>query len=157
MRAMTWWDHETNSIWSQPWGMSIAGELEGATGSQPCIWRPRDRRRRPQAGQHQDSGKRPADVEAPRACLAGQRQGHDRRQYRHGDNGPGLKEGDEGDRRGGESEAETGRYWIEGSHHEMASDGVSLWPRRKCAQRPLDRASGDRCPTGKGVARAGLF
>ncbi len=29
MRAMTWWDHETNSVWSQPWGMSIGGELEG--------------------------------------------------------------------------------------------------------------------------------
>ncbi len=29
MRAMTWWDHETGSIWSQPWGMSIGGELEG--------------------------------------------------------------------------------------------------------------------------------
>ena len=31
MRAMTWWDHETESIWSQPWGMSIAGELEGTS------------------------------------------------------------------------------------------------------------------------------
>jgi len=29
MRAMTWWDRETASVWSQPWGMSIAGELEG--------------------------------------------------------------------------------------------------------------------------------
>ena len=29
MRAMTWWNHETESIWSQPWGMPIAGELEG--------------------------------------------------------------------------------------------------------------------------------
>jgi hypothetical protein len=26
---MTWWDHETSSIWSQPWGMAIAGPLEG--------------------------------------------------------------------------------------------------------------------------------
>ena len=29
MRAMTWWDHETESVWSQPWGMAIAGPLEG--------------------------------------------------------------------------------------------------------------------------------
>jgi len=29
MRAMTWWDHETESIWSQPWGRSIRGELKG--------------------------------------------------------------------------------------------------------------------------------
>ena len=29
MRAMTWWDHETESIWSQPWGMAIHGPLEG--------------------------------------------------------------------------------------------------------------------------------
>ena len=29
MRAMTWWDHETNSIWSQPWGAAIEGPLEG--------------------------------------------------------------------------------------------------------------------------------
>lgn len=29
MLAMTWFDHETDSIWSQPWGMSIAGDLEG--------------------------------------------------------------------------------------------------------------------------------
>ena len=27
MTAMTWWDHETESIWSQPWGTSIAGPL----------------------------------------------------------------------------------------------------------------------------------
>tara|TARA_B100000315_G_scaffold76091_1_gene69659 strand:+ start:4605 stop:5174 length:570 start_codon:yes stop_codon:yes gene_type:complete len=26
---MTWWDHETESIWSQPWGTAIAGDLEG--------------------------------------------------------------------------------------------------------------------------------
>ena len=29
--AMTWWDWETSSIWSQPWGAAIAGELEGET------------------------------------------------------------------------------------------------------------------------------
>jgi hypothetical protein len=29
MNAMTWWDHETGSIWSQPWGRSIDGELKG--------------------------------------------------------------------------------------------------------------------------------
>ena len=29
MRAMTWWDHETDSIWSQPWGVAIDGELKG--------------------------------------------------------------------------------------------------------------------------------
>ena len=29
MNAMTWWDHETESIWSQPWGTSIAGDLRG--------------------------------------------------------------------------------------------------------------------------------
>ena len=28
MRAMTWYDHETESVWSQPWGMAIAGPLE---------------------------------------------------------------------------------------------------------------------------------
>ena len=27
--AMTWWDHETDSIWSQPWGIAIDGELKG--------------------------------------------------------------------------------------------------------------------------------
>lgn len=27
--AMTWWDHETQSIWSQPWGAAIDGPLEG--------------------------------------------------------------------------------------------------------------------------------
>ena len=31
MRAMTWWDHETQSIWSQPWGAALAGPLEGTT------------------------------------------------------------------------------------------------------------------------------
>ena len=30
MRAMTWYDHTTESIWSQPWGRAISGELEGA-------------------------------------------------------------------------------------------------------------------------------
>jgi len=29
MSAMTWWDHETTSIWSQPWGRAINGELIG--------------------------------------------------------------------------------------------------------------------------------
>lgn len=29
MNAMTWWDHETQSIWSQPWGRSIDGPLKG--------------------------------------------------------------------------------------------------------------------------------
>ena len=29
MNAMTWWDWETNSIWSQPWGAAIDGELAG--------------------------------------------------------------------------------------------------------------------------------
>lgn len=28
--AMTWWDHRTGSIWSQPLGEAIAGPLEGA-------------------------------------------------------------------------------------------------------------------------------
>ena len=27
--AMTWWDWETESIWSQPWGSAIAGPLKG--------------------------------------------------------------------------------------------------------------------------------
>jgi hypothetical protein len=27
--AMTWWDHTTESIWSQPWGRAIRGELKG--------------------------------------------------------------------------------------------------------------------------------
>ncbi len=27
--AMTWWDWETQSIWSQPWGAAIEGELSG--------------------------------------------------------------------------------------------------------------------------------
>ena len=29
--AMTWWDHDTGSIWSQPIGEAIAGPLQGAT------------------------------------------------------------------------------------------------------------------------------
>jgi hypothetical protein len=29
MNAMTWWDHTTNSVWSQPWGRAIAGPLKG--------------------------------------------------------------------------------------------------------------------------------
>jgi hypothetical protein len=31
MNAMTWWDHETGSVWSQVWGQAIAGPLKGAT------------------------------------------------------------------------------------------------------------------------------
>ena len=30
MSAMTWWDHETESVWSQPWGSAIDGPLSGA-------------------------------------------------------------------------------------------------------------------------------
>ncbi len=29
MNAMTWWDHETGSAWSQPWGRAIKGEYKG--------------------------------------------------------------------------------------------------------------------------------
>lgn len=29
--AMTWWDHETGSVWSQPLGEAIVGELKGST------------------------------------------------------------------------------------------------------------------------------
>lgn len=29
MNAMTWWDWETQSIWSQPWGAAIEGKLTG--------------------------------------------------------------------------------------------------------------------------------
>lgn len=29
MNAMTWWDHDTESIWSQVWGQAILGPLEG--------------------------------------------------------------------------------------------------------------------------------
>jgi len=29
MSAMTWWDHETESVWSQPWGRAIGGEYRG--------------------------------------------------------------------------------------------------------------------------------
>ena len=31
MNAMTWWDHATRSVWSQPWGASIAGPLKGTS------------------------------------------------------------------------------------------------------------------------------
>ena len=30
MNAMTWWDHKTESVWSQPWGSAISGPLENA-------------------------------------------------------------------------------------------------------------------------------
>jgi hypothetical protein len=29
MNAMTWYDHQTDSIWSQPWGRALAGPLKG--------------------------------------------------------------------------------------------------------------------------------
>ncbi len=29
MNAMTWYDHETGSIWSQPWGRALVGPLKG--------------------------------------------------------------------------------------------------------------------------------
>ena len=29
MNAMTWYDHETESLWSQPWGRAIRGPLKG--------------------------------------------------------------------------------------------------------------------------------
>ncbi|MCH8221838.1 MAG: DUF3179 domain-containing protein [Chloroflexi bacterium] len=29
MNAMTWWDHKTASVWSQPWGTAITGTLKG--------------------------------------------------------------------------------------------------------------------------------
>jgi len=29
MNAMTWWDHDTSSVWSQPMGEAILGPLEG--------------------------------------------------------------------------------------------------------------------------------
>jgi hypothetical protein len=29
MNAMTWYDHKTESLWSQPWGSAIHGNLEG--------------------------------------------------------------------------------------------------------------------------------
>jgi len=29
MNAMTWYDHETQSIWSQPWGRALDGDLKG--------------------------------------------------------------------------------------------------------------------------------
>ena len=30
MNAMTWWDWSTGSVWAQPWGLAIDGELRGA-------------------------------------------------------------------------------------------------------------------------------
>ena len=30
LNAMTWWDHETGSVWSQPLGEAIAGPLKGS-------------------------------------------------------------------------------------------------------------------------------
>jgi hypothetical protein len=29
MNAMTWWDHATGSVWSQPWGRALQGEYKG--------------------------------------------------------------------------------------------------------------------------------
>ena len=29
MRAMTWYDHTTHSVWSQPWGRAIRGDYKG--------------------------------------------------------------------------------------------------------------------------------
>lgn len=29
MSAMTWYDHETRSLWSQPWGRAISGQYKG--------------------------------------------------------------------------------------------------------------------------------
>ena len=29
MNAMVWWDHQTDSVWSQPWGAAIGGPLKG--------------------------------------------------------------------------------------------------------------------------------
>ena len=29
MNAMTWWDHKTGSVWSQPWGRALDGPLKG--------------------------------------------------------------------------------------------------------------------------------
>ena len=29
MNAMTWFDHETESIWTQPWGRALTGSLKG--------------------------------------------------------------------------------------------------------------------------------
>ncbi len=31
MNAMTWYDWKTHSVWSQPWGAAISGELKGAS------------------------------------------------------------------------------------------------------------------------------
>jgi len=27
MRAMTWWDHATQNVWAQPWGLALMGSL----------------------------------------------------------------------------------------------------------------------------------
>lgn len=29
MNVMAWFDHETHSIWTQPWGRAIVGDLKG--------------------------------------------------------------------------------------------------------------------------------
>ena len=29
MNAMTWWDHQTESVWTQPWGRALTGPLKG--------------------------------------------------------------------------------------------------------------------------------
>jgi hypothetical protein len=43
MNAMTWWDHETESVWSQPWGRAIEGEHKGVElfllASQVTTWK----------------------------------------------------------------------------------------------------------------------
>lgn len=31
LNAMTWWDHETGSVWSQPYGRALSGPLQGRT------------------------------------------------------------------------------------------------------------------------------
>lgn len=31
MKAMTWWDHGTQSVWSQPWGAVLNGSLAGTS------------------------------------------------------------------------------------------------------------------------------
>jgi len=31
MNAMTWWDWSTGSVWAQPWGLAIDGELRGTS------------------------------------------------------------------------------------------------------------------------------
>jgi hypothetical protein len=43
MNAMTWWDHKTQSVWSQPWGRAISGPLKGTElaplPSQLVLWK----------------------------------------------------------------------------------------------------------------------